>query len=248
MRSILLRRPVPQVVLATLGVAVAAPVLVGAVRQPAQATVRAVPRVSPITAPAHRPVLLIKMGARGDRVRFIQRRLKLDDDGIFGPLTRAAVIRFQRQQKLDPDGLVGPITWARLREPKWACIVGGRRKVTDSFGAPRSGGRKHMGIDVFAAYGSPVRAVGRGVVVRSYRNRLGGRSIILSVRRDRFYYAHQSKNLVHDGQVVRPGQVIGRVGTSGNARGTSPHVHFERWKGRKGRIVDPYPLVHRICR
>jgi murein DD-endopeptidase MepM/ murein hydrolase activator NlpD len=197
------------------------------------------------TAPAQP---LLRKGSRGRRVVWVQRRLRLDDDGIFGPVTHRAVVRFQRRYGLDPDGLVGPRTWRALRDPLQSCVVGKRRTIVDNYGAPRSGGRRHMGIDVFAPYGSPVRAIGAGRVVRSYTNRLGGRAIILSVGRDRYYYAHQSKNLVRTGQRVRAGQRIGRVGMSGNARGTAPHVHLERWRGRSGRVVDPYRTVRVVCR
>jgi len=191
---------------------------------------------------------LLKKGSRGSRVVWVQRRLRLDDDGIFGPATHRAVVRFQRRQGLDPDGMVGPRTWARLRYPFRRCIVGANRKISNSFGAPRDGGRRHKGIDVFAPYGTPVRAIGKGVVVRAYTSPMGGRSIILRVRTDRFFYAHQAKNLVRTGQRVNAGQMIGRVGTSGNAEGGTPHVHFERWRGRSGRVVDPYRLLTQVCR
>lgn len=195
---------------------------------------------------ARLPVL--KKGSRGSRVSWIQRRLQVDADGIFGPMTRRAVVRFQRRQGLDTDGIVGPRTWARLRFPFSRCIVGTKRKIFDNFGAPRDGGRRHKGIDVLAPYGAPVRAIGTGVVVRAYSSPMGGRSIILRVHGDRFFYAHQSKNLVRTGQRVRAGQLIGRVGTSGNAKGGPAHVHFERWRGRSGRIVDPYRLLTVVCR
>ena len=67
------------------------------------------------------PGFLIRIGERGDYVRQIQRCLNrvnnagLAEDGIFGPLTQAAVINYQRANGLAPDGIVGPITWNHLR-------------------------------------------------------------------------------------------------------------------------------------
>lgn len=54
----------------------------------------------------------IKFGSRGDDVRYLQRKLGISADGIFGPLTRRAVINFQKRHLLAADGIVGPRTWA----------------------------------------------------------------------------------------------------------------------------------------
>lgn len=56
----------------------------------------------------------IRRGARGDLVKQMQRKLKLADDGVFGPATEAAVRAFQRKLKLVPDGIVGPASWRAL--------------------------------------------------------------------------------------------------------------------------------------
>lgn len=117
---------------------------------------------------------------------------------------------------------------------------------TDTYGAPRPGGRSHLGTDLMAAHGAPVYAVTSGVVDVS-SSRSGGLS--LSLRSDggeRYFYAHNSANLVRDGQRVGGGDLIARVGNTGNARGTDPHVHFERQVG--GRSLNPYDLLRRLCR
>ncbi|HZG96279.1 MAG TPA: peptidoglycan DD-metalloendopeptidase family protein [Mycobacteriales bacterium] len=194
---------------------------------------------------------MLQIGGRDDEVvRWVQLKLRIQADGDFGPQTLAAVQSFQRSHELIPDGIVGPRTWGALlnatSRSSDACIASSP-VVTDSFGAPRSGGRTHQGVDVMARYGSPVYALRSGTVRRSYYNRLGGLAIILSDDRgNQFYYAHQSANLVRAGERVVRGQVIGRVGTSGNARGTPPHVHFEYWPGG-GRAVDPYRLLRAAC-
>jgi murein DD-endopeptidase MepM/ murein hydrolase activator NlpD len=56
----------------------------------------------------------IKLGSRGDNVKYLQRRLGIPADGIFGPVTRSAVIRFQKSTGLVADGIVGPKTWKAL--------------------------------------------------------------------------------------------------------------------------------------
>ena len=102
----------------------------------------------------------------------------------------------------------------------FACPVGSNHSFTDTYGAPRSGGRRHEGVDIFAPYGSPEYAVESGVIVKAYSNRLGGLAILLRGNSgDEYYYAHQARNLVSSGQRVTAGQQIGTVGTSGNAQG-----------------------------
>ncbi|WP_244499294.1 peptidoglycan-binding domain-containing protein [Terribacillus halophilus] len=60
------------------------------------------------------PGSYIRTGSRGENVRRIQRALGVTADGIFGPITRQAVINFQRNNGLGVDGIVGPQTWNRL--------------------------------------------------------------------------------------------------------------------------------------
>lgn len=129
----------------------------------------------------------------------------------------------------------------------YACLVGPTHAYRDTWGAARSGGRSHKGTDVFAPYGSPAYAVTDGVITRTGSGGNGG--ITLYLRGDNgdvYYYAHNSRNLVRGGQRVSRGEVIARVGQSGNAQGTSPHVHFERHPGG-GSPVNPYPFVRRAC-
>ncbi|MEP7054242.1 MAG: M23 family metallopeptidase [Actinomycetota bacterium] len=128
-----------------------------------------------------------------------------------------------------------------------ACPVGPGRNVTNSFGDARGGGRRHQGIDIMAAYGTPIYAIESGTIVKAYRNRRGGLSIFLRGSSGvQYFYAHQSANLAVTGQAVKAGQQIGRVGTSGNAAGSAPHLHFEKLVSGR-RAVDPYPLVRGVC-
>lgn len=125
-------------------------------------------------------------------------------------------------------------------------ITPGRTSFIDSWGFPRSGGRRHKGVDMFAAKGEYLYAVQAGTA-RASNNRLGGLSVHLSADTGfRYYYAHLDSIAFSGSQRVEQGDVVGRVGNSGNARTTSPHLHFEiRPSG--GGAVNPYPTVRAAC-
>jgi peptidoglycan LD-endopeptidase LytH len=128
------------------------------------------------------------------------------------------------------------------------CPIGAPNGFIDSWGFPRSGGRRHQGVDMFAAYGMPLYAVADGTIQRVWNNRLGGLSInLVDDRGDRYYYAHLSAVSVSTGQRVRAGEVIGANGNSGNARTTPPHLHWQYHPGN-GPPVNPYPLAAALCR
>lgn len=127
------------------------------------------------------------------------------------------------------------------------CPIGAPNGFIDSWGFPRSGGRSHQGVDIFASYGTPIFAVADGVADTG-SNRLGGLTINLrSDAGDRYYYAHMSSIAVADGTRVRAGEVIGATGTSGNAAGTPPHLHWQYHPGSGG-PVNPYQLSVALCR
>lgn len=119
-----------------------------------------------------------------------------------------------------------------------------RRQIADTWGGPRSGGRKHEGVDIFAPRGTPVRSTTRGVVLRVGENRLGGlHATVLGPGRQVHYYAHFDRvGDFNSGDVVRPGDILGYVGTTGNARGTPPHLHYGIYTAPRG-AVNPWPLL-----
>lgn len=118
-----------------------------------------------------------------------------------------------------------------------------RSLLRDSWHAPRSGGRRHEGIDIFAKRGTPVRATADGIVLRASTNRLGGKVVwTLGPGGQRHYYAHLDRFAdVRSGQRIVAGTVVGYVGTTGNARGTPPHLHYGIYT-RRGPI-NPFDLL-----
>jgi len=122
----------------------------------------------------------------------------------------------------------------------------GRTSFIDSWGFPRSGGRTHKGVDMFAARGEPIYAVQAGTA-RASTNSLGGRSVHLSsTSGHRYYYAHLDRWAFSGTKRVAQGEVIGFNGSSGNASAGSPHLHFEIRPGGGG-PVNPYPTVRAAC-
>lgn len=136
---------------------------------------------------------------------------------------------------------------SRAPAPTWlpVPVQGVRaRQIADTFGAPRGRERTHAGVDIFAKRGTPVLSSSRGVVVAVRDGGLGGRQVwVLGPARQRYYYAH-----LHDwaagldvGDVVDAGTPLGTVGTTGNARGTPPHLHFGIYASDGA--YDPLPLM-----
>jgi len=104
-------------------------------------------------------------------------------------------------------------------------------QIPDTFDARRDGGRRHDAQDILAPRGTPVLAADDGTILRIGTNALGGRVIWAadSERRFTFYYAHLDHYArdLREGQAVRRGDVIGYVGTTGNAPPDTPHLHFQ---------------------
>ena len=125
-------------------------------------------------------------------------------------------------------------------------------QVPDTFRAPRGRGRIHGAVDIPAPRGTAVLSANDGYVLRLHRTRKGGLTIYATDTSEHFvyYYAHldaYGRGLANGGRLVR-GQVIGFVGTSGNAHRREPHLHFQvlvrRKDGRSwdGNAIDPRPF------
>lgn len=118
------------------------------------------------------------------------------------------------------------------------------RAVADTFGAPRGADRSHEGVDIFASRGTDVVSATLGVVSSVREGGLGGRQVwVLGPGGQRHYYAHLDDWApgLAAGDVVHPGSVLGRVGDTGNARGTPPHLHYGIYGS--GGAIDPLPLL-----
>ena len=117
-------------------------------------------------------------------------------------------------------------------------------EVADTWGAERGGDRRHEGVDIFATRGTAVTSTTRGVVGAVREGGLGGRQVwVRGPGLENHYYAHLDGWAEHlsQGDVVLPGDVLGFVGDSGNARGTPTHLHYGIY-GDDG-ALDPMPRL-----
>jgi len=124
------------------------------------------------------------------------------------------------------------------------------------FAEPRdAGGRAHEAVDMLAPRNTPVHAVENGTVAKLFTSKAGGLTIYQFDPSQKFcyYYAHLERYApgLHDGQTIARGDVIGYVGTSGNAPANTPHLHFavfelgpdhHWWQGKP---IDPYLVLRR---
>lgn len=124
------------------------------------------------------------------------------------------------------------------------CPVQGPTAFIDSWGAPRSGGRQHMGVDMLSPIGTPAVAPVAGRVEHRW-NSTGGNSYHLYGNDGNYYYGTHLHSYGASGQ-VSAGTVIGYVGDTGNAAGI-PHLHFEIHIGGRGNPVNPTPTVRAAC-
>ena len=126
-------------------------------------------------------------------------------------------------------------------------------RVPDTFLAGRDGGsRTHNALDILAPRGTPALAADDGRVLRVSQNRLGGLTVYLLDAAQRFvyYYAHldRYRKGLRSGEMVRRGDVLGYVGTTGNAPRNTPHLHFQAMRYRpdrywEGEPVNPRPFL-----
>ena len=117
------------------------------------------------------------------------------------------------------------------------------KRFDDTWGAARSQGRRHEGVDIFAKKNTPIRSTTPGIVTKIGRNRLGGKVIGIQGPGAWHYYAHLNKFArIRLYERVKEGQVIGYVGKTGNARTTPAHLHYGVYL--PSGAVNPYPLIN----
>ena len=129
------------------------------------------------------------------------------------------------------------------------CPVNAATSFSDSWGAPRSGGRTHKGVDMMAVRNAPLAAIETGIITRTSNSSVGGRSIYLTGESGaNYYYAHLESfaSGVKSGLRVTVGDTIGYNGSSGNAPDYLPHLHFQ-YAPSGSDWINPYPLVKELC-
>jgi murein DD-endopeptidase MepM/ murein hydrolase activator NlpD len=230
------------------------------------------PTPNPVVAPASAPVegmlsldTLPVRGQRSDAVRLVQQKLidnsievKGGADGIFGVATTISLTNFQNSRGLNPTGAVDLPTAIALGVLPDMATLGltqisvfpsqGRCSFVDSWHEERSGGRKHIGVDIIGPKGLALYAVADGTITKMYgaETKLSGNALRLTTSDGTyFFYAHLDSFAqgIAIGSNVRAGQIIGYMGATGNAG--SSHLHFEVHPGG-GEAVNPYPIIKAV--
>ena len=156
------------------------------------------------------------------------------------PTAQAAVI--ERTAPSEPAELIIPVRGIRKDD------------LVDTWGQSRGAGtRRHTAIDILAPRGTDALAAVDGTILKLFNSRAGGLTLYLAdqSRTNCYYYAHLDSYAagIREGMQVKQGDVLGFVGTTGNAPPNTPHLHFgiERlpaggqwWKGEP---VNPYPIL-----
>jgi murein DD-endopeptidase MepM/ murein hydrolase activator NlpD len=127
------------------------------------------------------------------------------------------------------------------------------RKLQDNFNDTRGGVRRHEALDIMAARGTPVIAADDGAIAKLFRSIAGGITVYQFDPSQNYiyYYAHLDsyRDGLKEGEVVRRGDVIGYVGSTGNAPASAPHLHFTMFelgperKWWRGKAVNPFPFL-----
>jgi murein DD-endopeptidase MepM/ murein hydrolase activator NlpD len=144
-------------------------------------------------------------------------------------------------------GTAGDVPSGHLRVPIDGIDIDAYK---NGFEERRGGDRPHEAIDILSPRNTPVHAVENGTVAKLFYSKAGGLTIYQFDPGGRFcyYYAHLERYAdgLHDGQTITQGEVIGYVGTTGNAPANTPHLHFAVFalkddrKWWQGTAIDPY--------
>lgn len=119
-----------------------------------------------------------------------------------------------------------------------------KSQVANTWQAPRGNDRLHQGQDIFAPRGTPVLSATEGYIANIGENSLGGQTVsVVGAGGRLYYYAHLDSYApgIAEGDWVTPQTVLGHVGTTGNAAGTPPHLHFGVYS--PGGALNPLPLL-----
>jgi murein DD-endopeptidase MepM/ murein hydrolase activator NlpD len=119
-----------------------------------------------------------------------------------------------------------------------------KKQVANTWQAPRGANRLHEGQDIFAPRGTPTYSATRGYIYNIGQNGLGGQTVsVIGAGGRVYYYAHFDSYApgISEGDYVTPQTVLGYVGTTGNAQGTPPHLHFGVYTSTGP--INPLPLL-----
>ena len=155
--------------------------------------------------------------------------------GTLGPMSSSETVNY-----IVGRGLLVPVAGVAVSQ------------LSDTFDEGRDGGRVHRALDILAPRGTPVIAADDGRVLRVRQNALGGNTIYATDPKGRvvYYYAHLDayQHGLAEGATIARGDVLGIVGTTGNAPKDTPHLHFQVMqmptdgKYWDGDAINPYPL------
>ena len=204
-------------------------------------------------------------GQRSDAVRLVQEKLIANSievkggvDAIFGLATSIAIAAFQTSRGLKVTSAIDLSTaialgvlpdLATLGIPQISVFPSqGRCSFTDTWQQSRSGGRQHEGVDIMGVKGLALYAVIDGTITKMYGAdaALSGNALRLTASDGTyFFYAHLDSFApgIAVGSVVKAGQIVGYMGSTGDAG--SPHLHFEVHPNG-GAAVSPYPVVKAV--
>ena len=187
------------------------------------------------------------------------RRAPMADRELVAPSSLAAPAspsaRFTDTPPASATPTIGPDPLQELRRRHLELPVRGleRDDLRDTFDEMRGGARRHEALDILAPRFTPVVAVEDGRVAKLFLSNAGGLTVYQfdPTSTYAYYYAHLERYAdgLKDGDPIERGQVIGYVGTSGNAPRDTPHLHFaifqltdgKRWW--QGTAIDPYPIL-----
>jgi len=169
--------------------------------------------------------------------------------------TRAPHATATSGETVDAGTIVDPIADLRARELRLPIDDASVGAMAGDFAEKRdAGGRAHEAVDILAPRHTAIHAVDNGVIAKLFASKAGGTTIYQFDPSERFcyYYAHLERYAdgLAEAQPVARGQVIGYVGTSGNAPPNTPHLHFAIFELNadrhwwQGTPLDPYLVFH----